>query len=229
MANNVISVTEGSGKNVATETIGTTDYQQIKLVGGEVGSTSVLGVNPDRSLNASIIGTPTFKITGNPSISGSVSVSNLQGASVSGTILVGAIPSIYGNISGSVVGFQGGAWTTSVVGGPITLYAPSTSLVSGVTSVITGTASILCLPAAAGGQRNYVTQILVTNAAASNTFVDVVDNGAVIYSGYAAASGGGFSASFPAPLKQPSTVSALYVATRTQASVIVAMSGFTAT
>ena len=63
MANNV-NVTEGSGKTVGTEDIGGVQYQKIKLVGGETGSTSVLGVNPDKSISVSVIGVPTFNVTG---------------------------------------------------------------------------------------------------------------------------------------------------------------------
>lgn len=113
----------------------------------------------------------------------------------------------------------------TVTVGAITIQ-PS-SLVSGVTSVMTGTTSVLVLTAPPATQRNYVTQILVTNAAAAGTFVNIVDNGQVIYSGYAAASGGGFSASFPTPLKQSTSVLALYAASSVQSSVVVAMSGYT--
>lgn len=77
MSNN-INVTEGTGKTVSTEDIGTQQYQRIKVVGGETGSTSVMGVNPDRSINVSVIGTVNIAgsviavVTSNPnqSISG---------------------------------------------------------------------------------------------------------------------------------------------------------------
>lgn len=187
---NFIQVTEGSGKNVATDTVATIDYQQIKLVDGRTGSIVGMVVNGDGSLNASIVGRP----------------------SVSGTLNV----------------IQTGTWVSSVVGGPISLYAPSASLVSGVTSIITSTSQTSVLTTAPGAQRNYVTQILVTNAATTATFVDIMDGPNVLYSGYAAANGGGFSATFPAPLKQANTITSLDTKVRTQASVIVAISGFTA-
>lgn len=207
-------------------------------------------------------------LTGNPSISGTVIVTGLQGASVSGTVgtsIIGQLPagnaiigaiaaSISGlvNISGSVFAIvsalqgasvsgtagasiigtapvtQSGAWTTSVVGGPITLYAPTSSFVSGVTSVITGTASVQVLAPAAGGQRNYITNVLVTNAAAVGTTVQLYDGGNVIYVGYAAASGGGFALSFPAPLRQSSIAGNLSALSSIQASVYVSASGYTA-
>lgn len=194
MANN-IPITQGSGQSsVAAETVGGISYQQIEVYGG--GGASVLSVNPDGSFKASIIGTPMFTLTGNPSISGTVNVAGLQGASVSGT-----------------VGIQ---------------YAPTASLVSGVTSVMTGTASVQVLAPAAGGQRNYITNVLVTNAAAVGTTVQFFDGGNVIYAGFAAASGGGFSASFPAPLKQSSIAGNLSALSTVQASVFVSASGYTA-
>lgn len=186
-----INVTPGSGAVVATETIGGADYQKVKIFGAEVGSTSTLGVNPDRSINVSVIGT--------------------VGASI-----IGTMPVVQ---SGTVI---------SSISGALTLYAPVASLVSGVTSIITSTSQTSVVTTAPGAQRNYITQITVTNGAAVGTFVDVMDGSNVLYSGYAAASGGGYALSFPAPLKQANTVTSLDVKVRTQASVIAAISGFTA-
>jgi hypothetical protein len=76
MSNNV-PITNGTGtSSVAAEEIGTAKYQQIKVVGGEVGSTSVLGVNPDRSINVSVIGV--VQTTGSVALaSGFISVMSL--------------------------------------------------------------------------------------------------------------------------------------------------------
>lgn len=80
-----VPITPGSGAtSVAAEAVGGLNYQQIEVYGK--GGASVLGINPDGSINASIIG--------------------LQGASVSGTVNVGNLPTTQ-NVSGSVVGFQG--------------------------------------------------------------------------------------------------------------------------
>lgn len=203
MANN-IPITTGTGQaSVATETVGGVSYQQIEVYGG--GGASVLSINPDGSLKASIIGTLTINS-----------------------------PSIYGNISGSVAAIQSGAWSTSVVGGPVTLYAPTASFVSGVTSLITGTAVTSVIAAAPGGQRNYITHILVTNQQTSVTGlgaqVNIIDDGSgnVLYSGFAAAGGGGFSITMPTPLRQPTSTFSISAKSLTQASVIVAGSGFTA-
>lgn len=192
-----IDVTPGSGKTVSTETVGSVEYQRVKIVGGETGSTSVMGVTPDGSIKVSVIGT----------------------IGVSGTVNLGTQ-------SGSVVGFQGG--TRTISGSVLTMFAPVASFVSAVTSVITSTSQTSVLATAPGAQRNYITQMLITNGALAGTFVDVMDGPNVIYSGYAAASGGGFSASFVPALKQTNTVQSVDIKVRTQASIIAAMSGYTA-
>jgi hypothetical protein len=212
-------VTGGTGTaSVATEVVGGNSFQQIEVYGA--GGGSVLGINPDGSIKASIIGIPTVTFSGSPSISGAVTLvgNTIPPGSVSGT--VGA------SVIGTVPVTQGGNIVIS--GSVLTLYAPTASLVSGVTSVITGTSSVQVLAPAAGGQRNYITNLLVTNGAAVGTFVNLYDAGQVIYSGYAAASGGGFALAFPVPLKQSSISGNLSAGAITQASIVVAANGFTA-
>lgn len=220
MASN-INVTEGSGKVVGTEDIGGVQYQKIKLVGGETGSTSVLGVNPDRSMNVSVIGIPTVNVTGKSSVSGTV------GASAIGTVPVTQSGVSATSIQGVASVFQAGTWITSIITTQVGLYAPTASFVSAVTSVITSTSQTSVLATAPGAQRNYVTQVLITNGAATGTFVDIMDGPNVIYSGYAAANGGGYALSFTVPLKQNNTVQSVDIKARTQASIIAAMSGYT--
>lgn len=112
MANN-IPITAGSGTaSVATETVGGIAYQQIELLGK--GGSSTLAVNPDGSLKASIIGTPTVFIAGSVAIVGTTanqSVSGIVGASIigqlpAGTAVLGSIMALQGSnpwiITGSV-------------------------------------------------------------------------------------------------------------------------------
>lgn len=88
MASN-IPITNGQGQSsVAAEEIGSLKYQQIKVVGGEVGSTSVMGVNPDRSINVSVIGTINANVTGSVVAVGNTSVSGA--VTVSGSVLLGS-------------------------------------------------------------------------------------------------------------------------------------------
>jgi hypothetical protein len=181
MTANIVSVTEGSGKNVATETVGSTDFQRIEVVG--LGGASVLSVDANGAAKVA--------------------------ASITGTVPV----------------TQGGIFTIS--GSVLTLRAPVASLVSGVTSVVTSTSQTSVLATAPGAQRNYITHVLVTNAAATGAFVDLMDGPNVIYSGYAAASGGGFSASFPVPLKQTNLATSIDMKASAQASIKTAITGYT--
>lgn len=107
-------------------------------------------------------------------------------------------------------------------------FTQPSSFVSRVTSVITSTSQTSVLTTAPASQRNYVTQMLVTNGAAVGTFVDIMDGPNVVYSGYAAASGGGFSASFPTAFQQSTLTQSLDIKARVQASIIAAISGYTA-
>jgi hypothetical protein len=178
-----VPITPGTGaSSVAGEVVSGLNYQQIEVYGG--GGASVLAINPDGSIRASIIGTPSF--------------------------------------------VQSGTVITSVSGTILTAYAPVASFVSGVTSVITSTSQTSITGTPAGGQRNYITHVLATNAAAVGTFVNLMDGPNVIYSGYAAASGGGFSATMPTPLRQANLTTSLDVKSTVQASVVVAVSGYTA-
>ena len=136
-------------------------------------------------------------------------------------------------VTGSVQGFPAnqsvsGTIGASIIGAVPIYYSTPASMISGVTSVITGLSSVQVLAPAPGGQRNYITNLLVTNAAATGTVVYLYDGGNVLYAGYAAASGGGFSLSMPSPLKQSSIAGNLSAMASVQASIIVSASGYTA-
>lgn len=132
---------------------------------------------------------------------------------------------------------QSGIWVASVAGqvnvgsviGAHTLYAQPGSYVNGVTSIITGTTATSILAAPGANLRNFITAIKVTNAAASGVIVDIKDSGAnILDTGFAAASGGGWSSSFPTPVRQLNTNASIDVVPRSQASVLVTVSGFVA-
>lgn len=173
-----------------------------------------------------------------PGVGGATSVSIADGADVAEGAKADAA---YVSGSGSVVSILKGIFANTA--GPIpagtsnigivTPYAASSSLVSGVTAAMTGTTSTSLIAAPAGGLRNYVTHIACTNSHATvGTFVLVQDGsgGTTIYEGYAAAVGGGFSFTMPAPLRQPTTATALFVQNVTTGSnVICAATGYSAT
>lgn len=122
MSNNV-PITDGSGtSSIAAEQIGSTKYQIIKVVGGETGSTSVLGVNPDRSINVSIIGIGTVAVAGGSVglLGGTAFIGNVGVASGSILALPTGNQSVSGTIGASIIGTvpvtQSGAWSTSMIG-----------------------------------------------------------------------------------------------------------------
>lgn len=144
-------------------------------------------------------------------------------ASIYGNITTSSTPnqSVSGTIGASIIG------TVPVTGTLTSSFTQPSSLISGNTSVITGTSSVQVIVPAPAGQRNYITNVLVTNAAAVGTTVQLFDAGNVIYTGFAAASGGGFSAAFPTALRQSSIAGNLSALSTIQASVFVSASGYT--
>src|ERR1043165_2905071 len=93
MANN-ISVTEGSGKTVASEDIGGFQYQKVKLVGGETGSTSVLGVTPDGAMKVSVLSGFYSSVSGTigASVIGTVPVTQAGPLVIAGSVLAYMAP-----------------------------------------------------------------------------------------------------------------------------------------
>lgn len=250
-----VPITNGTGSSsVAAQVVSGLNYQQVQIYGD--GGSSVLGINPDHSIKVSVIGTIQASVSGTigASIIGTVPVTGtftIGSASVvqQGTWSVSIAGGTTVNVSGSVAAFQAGQSSTSITGtitigaitgaasisgsvtimggSVMTLAAPKASWVSGVTSVMTGTAQTSVLTAAGASIKNYITHIICTNGAAAGTFVDIKDGGGnVLYSGYAAASGGGFVAN-PWPPIAGSANKSVDAQPRVQASIIVAMSGYT--
>ena len=111
-------------------------------------------------------------------------------------------------------------------------YALPDSLVSGNTSAMTGTTSTQLLAAPGAGLYNYVTEMSCVNSHATvGTFVLVQDGsgGTTLKTVAAAALFGGQEVHFPAPLKQPTANTALYVADGTPgANVVCSATGYKA-
>jgi len=121
---------------------------------------------------------------------------------------------------------------TDLVGKLITLpYANPENFVSGaITTAMTGTTSTSLIAAPAAGLRNYITQITVSNSHATvGTDVVIQDGsgGTTLYTIPAAAVYGGAVLTFPVPLRQPTTATAIYCANvTTGASTKVSASGY---
>ena len=109
-------------------------------------------------------------------------------------------------------------------------YANPENFVSGATAAMTGTTSTLLIAAPAAGLRNYVTQITVSNSHATvGTDIVIQDGsgGTTLYVIPAAAVYGGAVLTFPTPLRQPTTATALFCANVvTGASTRVSASGY---
>lgn len=123
-------------------------------------------------------------------------------------------------------------FVTDLVGKQIVLpYANPENFVSGcISSAMTGTTSASLIAAPASGLRNYITQITVSNAHATvGTDIIIQDGsgGTTLYVIPAAAVYGGAVITFPTPLRQPTTATALYCANvTTGASTKVSASGY---
>lgn len=109
-------------------------------------------------------------------------------------------------------------------------YANPGNFVSGVTAAMTATTSTSVIAAPAAGLRNYITQCTFSNSHATvGTMMNLQDGsgGTTIYSFPAAPAYGGATASFPTPLKQPTTATALFVVNATTGSnTFAACSGY---
>ena len=98
------------------------------------------------------------------------------------------------------------------------------------TSAMTGTTSTVTVAAPSAGLHLYITALIATNSHAStDTFVTFQDGsgGTTIWEGLAVHAGGGFTQSFPVPLRVPTAGNALYVAdVTTNANVIACATGY---
>ncbi len=106
-------------------------------------------------------------------------------------------------------------------------YARPDDLVMGTTAAITDTTSTAVIVAPGGLFRNYLTQCTATNAHATvGTFVKILDGSTIIYEAFAAPAGGGFVATFPAPLRGTAATAINAQAVTTGTNFIVSCSGF---
>lgn len=121
---------------------------------------------------------------------------------------------------------------TDLVGKLIVLpYANPENFVSGcISSAMTGTTSTSLISSPGAGLRNYITQITVSNTHATvGTNLEIQDGngGTTYYIIPAAAVYGGATLTFPTPLRQPTTATAIYVKnTTTGASTFASASGY---
>ena len=124
-----IPISVGSGAaSVAAEAVGGLQYQRIEVLGA--GGSSVLAVNPDGSLNASIIGTPNVNVSGSvfATLSGVGSVITVSTGSViavlqSSSILAVPVGSVIAVLqSSSIIAINAGSVVALSQGSVITVW-----------------------------------------------------------------------------------------------------------
>lgn len=244
MADN-FSVTAGSGTTIAADDISSVYYQRVKIaqgadgVGVDVSSAAPLQVT---LANTGANATPVVVDLGannNVTVtSGTVTtVSTLTGGGVAHDSADSGNPHKVGaratNVEIAAVANNDRTDLVATLTGKLITqpYSNTENFVSGcISTAMTGTTSTLLIAAPAAGLRNYITQITVSNSHATvGTDVIIQDGngGTTLYVIPAAAVYGGAILTFPTPLRQPTTATALYCANvTTGSSTKVSASGY---
>ena len=173
------------------------------------------------------------QVGGTNTVTGGVAGSQSVGGTVATNVAITANPL---NLGAQAVSSENSAVTTArqvqlvadLVGKLIVLpYANPENFVSG-RATATDTTSTSVISAPASGLRNYITQITVWNSSATSTYIKIQDGsgGTELYD-IPAPAGGGATLSFPTPLRQPTTATAIYFAAAGSANaVFVSVSGY---
>ncbi len=177
------------------------------------------------------------QVGGTNSVTGGVAGTLAVGGNVATNVAIGTNPI---NNGAQAVSSENTAVTATrmaqlvcdLVGKLIVLpYSNPENFVSGaITSAMTGTTSTSLIAAPASGLRNYITQITVSNAhgtVGTDIIIQDGSGGTTLYTIPAAALYGGATLTFPTPLRQPTTATAIYCANvTTGASTKVSASGY---
>lgn len=219
--------TGGNLATIATNTAASTPAGTAVI--GKVGIDQT-SVGTTNAVSLSQIGATTI-------LNGGVAGSQSMGGTVATNVAINSNPL---NLGAQAVSSENTAVTTArqvqltadLVGKLIVLpYANPENFVSGaITTAMTGTTTTSLLAAPAAGLRNYITQITVSNSHATvGTDVIIQDGsgGTPLYTIPAAAVYGGSVITFPTPLRQPTTATAIFCANvTTGASTKVSASGY---
>ncbi len=241
-----LDITPGSGRTIGTDLVGGVDYQRTKVVWGPDGTVNDADVATGKPLPVQLR-SPTGTDLVGAAGTASAAVVTVQGIasgtaqSVAGDVAHDSADS--GNpvkIGAKAVSAEPAAVTANdrvnlyadLTGKLVVLpYANPENFVSGaITTAMTGTTSTSLIAAPASGLRNYITQITVSNSHATiGTDVVIQDGsgGTTLYTIPAGPIYGGAVLTFPTPLRQPTTATAIYVANVTTGSSIkVSASGY---
>lgn len=246
---NAVPVTDGQGQSsVAAEQIATFKYQQIKVVGGEVGSTSVWGVTPDGSAKVSVVGTvatifQNSSIIGinagsvitisqgsvittwqNPSIVGTYVEDAATASGDRGLFVLAARNDQLASVTSADLDYSGVA--VGPVGEQITANAPLTKWVQGTADlrVVVGS-SVTAISAQGASIFTYITGVQVANFGPSSVLVTLGGGLGSILGYTIAPAGGGSNIVYPNALKTGAN-SAFTASINGTASVLVSAQGF---
>lgn len=235
MTSNQIAITEGAGKNVATETIGTVDYGIVKVADGRTGSTSVMTVFRDGSIPVSVIGAITI---GTHSVAGTVGASVIGQAPVVGTTFEDA-PHTSGDPGFFALGVRNEtlASITSTdldyspqavgpSGEQITVNAPYTKWVQGNVNLSpNGGASVAVIAPQGSSIFTYVTGVQIANMGSASVLVTFSGATSSVVGYSIAPAGGGSNIMLPNAWKTNAN-GAFTASISAQASVYVSAQGF---
>ncbi len=235
------TVVQGTATNLKAEVIGAgaagTANTGVVTIQGIAGMTKVL-VTPDANSAVNLA-----QVGGTTVVNGGVAGSQSVGGTVATNVAITANPV---NLGAQAVSSENAAVTTArqvqlvadLVGKLIVLpYANPENFVSGtITSAMTGTTSTSLVAAPASGLRNYITQITVSNGSTTvptDILIQDGSGGTTLYvipcpAGTGTGTGAsGATLTFPTPLRQPTTATAIFVANvTTGSSTKVSASGY---
>lgn len=111
----------------------------------------------------------------------------------------------------------------------INLYAPTTTYVSGTTTITSSTADFLVVSAPAAGLRNYITAIQIGNTGSTSTLVTFKDGASGSTLGFTIApAGGGSNIVYPIPLRTTQATAFAVAGASATTSLYVSAQGFKA-
>lgn len=236
---NTVAITANSSVNVAqingvTPLMGNgatgTGSPRVTLSsdGTAISTAGYMSVKLDQTTPGTTNAVSLAQIGGTTIVNGGVAGSQSVGGTVATNVAITANPL---NLGAQAVSSENAAVTTArqvqlvadLVGKLIVLpYANPENFVSGtITSAMTGTTSTSLVAAPAAGLRNYITQCTVSNSHATvgtDMILQDGSGGTTLYVIPASPAFGGASITFPTPLRQPTTATALFIANVTTGS-----------
>lgn len=239
MADTSVPITAGTGTAIDTRTEATNgNHRQVVVIGDPSTNAGVAPVDATGGLTVTLAAaSPGIIATGSQASPSASYLSSVVAGDIAHDGADSGNPTKIGGRARSseiavVANNDRTDFVSDLVGKQIVLpYSNPENFVSGaITSAMTGTTSTSLVAAPASGLRNYITQITVSNAHATvGTDIAIQDGsgGTTLYTIPAAAVYGGAVVTFPTPLRQPTTATAIFCANvTTGASTKVSASGY---